>query len=83
MKTSDLLMSSLHISEDEYVFTGSFLLSSGHKTMPVDISDLQKSEKIRYLKFFFNLEETEDEIIETLMNMIIEKSSVTSRGVGC
>lgn len=82
MKTADLLLSSLHITEDDYIFSGTFNLSFRDKSITVDVSDLQNDDKIRELKTFFNLEESEDEIFNTLMNMVIEKSSISCRIIG-
>jgi len=82
MKTADLLLSSLHITEDDYIFSGTFNLSYKDKSMTVDVTDLQNDMKIREIKTFFDLEESEDEILNTLMNMVIEKSAISSRIIG-
>ncbi|HHW47709.1 MAG TPA: hypothetical protein GXX14_03715 [Clostridiaceae bacterium] len=79
MKTSDLLLSNLNITEDGYVYKGTFFLSNGEKTIEVDVADLQHNSKIVELKNFFNLEETDEKIRNTIIDMIIEKSSISSR----
>ena len=40
MRISDLLISGVHISEDNYHYTGQFTLSDGNKTLDVDIAEL-------------------------------------------
>jgi len=79
MKTSDLLLSNLNITEDEYVYKGTFYLSNGEKTIEVDVADLQHISKIHELKDFFNLEETDEIIRNALIEMLVEKASISSR----
>jgi len=79
MKASDLLLSNLNITEDEYVYKGSFFLSDGEKSIEVDVADLQHNSKILELKNFFNLDESEEIIRNTIVEMIVEKSSISSK----
>ena len=79
MKTTDLLLSSLSITEDEYDYKGSFFLGSGGVSVKVDISDLQSNTKIDELKGVFKLEEEPDEIRKIIMDMVMEKAVISSK----
>jgi hypothetical protein len=79
MKTFELLVSSLNITEDEYSYKGAFILGSGEKTMNVDISDLEDSAKLNGIKSFFHLDEAPEEIRKTLMDLIMEKAYISSK----
>lgn len=78
MKTSQLLLSSLDITEDAYFFKAQFILSTFNKTRSVDISDLDSEAKLMEIKEFFNLEETPLEIKSQLMELIMEKAKISS-----
>lgn len=79
MKTSDLLLSSLNITEDDYDYKGLFILSSNNVSINVDIADLENNNKVEELKCVFGLEEPVEEIREVLMNMIMEKAAISSK----
>lgn len=79
MKTSDLLLSSLNITEDEYNYKGLFILSCQNKSLNVDMSDLLDNSFIDKLRNLFNLDETDDEIRKSLMDMIMEKAAISSK----
>lgn len=78
MKTSQLLLSGLDITEDAYNFEAQFILSASDKSRSVDIGDLDLEAKLREIKEFFNLEETPLEIRSQLMEMIMEKANISS-----
>jgi len=79
MKTDRLVLSSLHITEDEYHFKGQFILNAPGKSRSIDIEDLEKSAFLEDLKSYFSLEESIGEIKNTLMDMIIEKAHISSK----
>lgn len=78
MRTSDLLLSSLDITEDEYFYKGQFILSSADKAKHVDIMELERVTDLSELKSFFSLEESSDEIRKILMEMVMEKADIGS-----
>ena len=78
MKTSDLYLSVLDITEDEYNYKGQFLLNAPGKSKGYDINDLDSDEKLLELKKFFELEEPTDQIRNIIMEMIMEKAHVSS-----
>ncbi|MEN6313106.1 MAG: hypothetical protein ABFD25_02535 [Clostridiaceae bacterium] len=78
MKTSQLLLSGLDITEDAYNFEAQFILSISDKSRSVDIGDLDLEAKLREIKEFFNLEETPLEIRSQLMELIMEKANISS-----
>lgn len=78
MKTSELLLSSLNITEDDYSYKGLFILNDDSKSLQMDMSDLENDSKIADLKAYFNLEENTSEIKKTVMEMIFDKVSISS-----
>ena len=78
MKTSELLLSSLNITEDDYSYKGLFILSANSKSIQTDMSDLENDSKMTDLKAFFSLEESIAEIRMILMDMIFDKASISS-----
>ncbi len=78
MKTLDLLVSNLNITEDEYLFKGPFTLSSGELTMDLDITDIDIPEKLDEIKSYFNLEEDTSQINKILFNAVLEKAGISS-----
>lgn len=79
MRTHQLLLSALDITEDGYIFKGQFILSGGGKTMHVDIEDLEKQSFLTDLKNYFGLEEEASEIRNILMDMVVEKARIGSK----
>lgn len=79
MKTVNLLVSSLSITEDDYSYKGLFILSENEKTINVDISDLENNSKLMEIKAFFELEESPVEIRKILMDLVMEKASISSK----
>lgn len=78
MKTSQLLLSGLDITEDAYNFKAQFILSTSNKSRSVDIGDLDSEAKLCEIKDFFNLEEAPSEIGNQLMELIMEKANISS-----
>lgn len=78
MKTFQLLLSGLDITEDAYIFKAQFILSSSDTSRSVDIGDLDSEAKLAEIKEFFMLEETPSEIRSQLMEMIMEKANISS-----
>jgi len=79
MRTTELLLSSLNITEDEYNYEGLFFLSVGNISMKVDMTDFQNHSKIEEIKDYFNLDDTNEEVRKILMDKIMEKVIISSR----
>lgn len=73
MKTEQLLLSSLDITEDEYIFKGQFILSGKGKSKQVDMEQLDQQAYLEELKEYFDLEEPTSEIRNKLISMVVEK----------
>ncbi len=78
MKTSELLLSSLNITEDDYSYKGLFILSSNSKSKQMDMSDLDHDSRMDDLKEYFGLDESSAEIKVILMDMIFDKANISS-----
>ena len=78
MKTSQLLLSGLDITEDEYNFKAQFILNAPGKSKSFDIDDLDSDSKLDKIKTYFDLEESLSEIKKQLMEMIMEKANIGS-----
>ncbi|HEX2946572.1 MAG TPA: hypothetical protein VHT96_11530 [Clostridia bacterium] len=78
MKTKQLLLSGLDISEDEYSFKAQFILSASGRSTSVDLESIEQTAILEELKDFFELEEDTDEIKKLLMDMVVEKAHVNS-----
>ena len=78
MRTSELLLSSLNITEDDYSYKGLFILSADSKSRQMDMSELENASKMTDLKAYFNLDEDIAEIKMTLMDMIFDKANISS-----
>lgn len=79
MKTSDLLLSGLDITEDRYIYEGKFILSTPDKSKNVNIGDLDLESKLLELKTYFALDETPTEIRRQLMDMVMENANIVSK----
>lgn len=79
MRTNQLILSGLHITEDEYSYKGQFNLNSQGKSISVDMEDLERSSFISELKNYYDLEEPFGDIRNILMDMIIERANVASK----
>ncbi len=79
MKMDQLALSSLHITEDEYHFKGQFILSAPGKSRSIDLEDLEKITLLEDLKSYFGLEESINEIKDTLMDKVMEKAHISSK----
>jgi hypothetical protein len=79
MKTSDLLLSSLSITEDYYNYRGTFFLRCQDISVKVDLADLECDSKISELKDTFKLEENCDEIRKILIQRLVEEAGISSK----
>ena len=79
MKASELLVSSVNITEDEYCYKGTFILSGNDKSLYMDMAELEDTRKIEDIKSMFGLEESTDAVNKTIMDMILEKAAISSR----
>lgn len=79
MKTNELLLSSLHITEDDYNYKGLFFLSRNDVSVKVDLADVQDHLKIKELKNTFKLEEDIEDIQKNLIEMLVEKAHISCR----
>ncbi len=78
MKTFQLLLSGLDITEDAYSFKAQFILSAHGKSKSVDIDDLDSESMLQKIKTYFGLEESHEEINKQLMIMVMEKAHIGS-----
>ena len=78
MKTSQLLLSGLDITEDAYNFKAQFILTASGKSKSFDIGDLDSESMLEKIKIYFSLEESPAEIKRQLMEMIMEKANIGS-----
>jgi len=81
MKISDLLISGVHISEDNYHYTGQFTLSAGNKSIDVDITELNDNKVIDSIKKYFNLQESVETIRQSLIDRLVLKAGIPSKNV--
>lgn len=81
MKTRDLLLSSLNITEDDYSYKGQFILSAGETSTHVELLELESDAGLQKIKAIFQLEESFDEIKKMIMEKVMEKASISSRNV--
>lgn len=79
MKTNELLVSNLSITEDDYNYKGIFTLSNKDNSISVDLADLESTAKLDEIKTFFHLEDDIEIIKDTILKMVIENSSISSR----
>lgn len=79
MKISDLLISSVNITEDDYHYKGQFILNSGDKSISVDVSELDNKDTLSYIKDYFNINESIDEIRKNIMERLVEKAGISSK----
>ncbi len=79
MRTNQLIISGLHITEDEYSYKGQFILNAPGKSRSIDMDDLERSSFISELKKYFELEEQVGDIRNLLMDMIVERAHVGSK----
>lgn len=79
MTTAELLVSSVHITEDEYNYKGEFMLSGSDKTMNVDLSDMENTAKLQEIKTFFELDDASETIYKTIMEKVMDKAALSSR----
>lgn len=78
MKTSQLLLSGLDITEDEYSYKAQFILNAPGKSKSYEIGDLESGKTLAEIKSFFSLDETPDEIGKLLMDMVMDKANIGS-----
>lgn len=79
MNANELLVSSVHITEDEYCYKGLFILSNSDKSMNVDLAEFEGLSKIEEIKSFFNLEDSNDIIKKVILENIMDKASLSSK----
>jgi hypothetical protein len=81
MKVENLLISGVHITEDDYNYTGQFILSSSDKSVDVKVEDLNEQDKLLGIKEMFDLEEDTEDIRQHLLDCLVEKSGISSKNV--
>jgi Asp-tRNA(Asn)/Glu-tRNA(Gln) amidotransferase C subunit len=79
MRTEQLLLSGLDITEDGYIFKGQFILSNKNKSKHVDMEELEQRSFLEDLKNFFELEEPIREIRNKIIDMVVEKAQISSK----
>ena len=78
MRTSELLLSSLNITEDDYDYKGQFILSTSDKARSVDMAEIETEARLKDISDFFELEEDLEKIRQILMDMVMEKADICS-----
>ena len=78
MKTLQLILSGLDITEDDYSFKAQFILNAQGKSKNVDIGDLDSDLILKEIKTYFDLEEAPVEIKKQLMDLVMEKAHIGS-----
>ncbi|NSW92585.1 MAG: hypothetical protein HPY74_18345 [Firmicutes bacterium] len=79
MKVSDLLISSLNITEDDYYYKGQFILNSHDKSLHVDVAELDDENTLSYIKNYFDIEQSIAEIRKDLIIRLVKKAGISSR----
>ncbi len=79
MKTAELLVSSVNITEDEYNYKGLFILSSPDKSINLDLAEMENEDKIAEIRSFFSLEDSNEDIRKAIMEKVFEKAAISSR----
>jgi hypothetical protein len=78
MKTIDLLVSNVNITEDDYSYKGLFILSFEEKSLNLDMTELENNDKIEEIKNQFGLHEENSIIKKIIMDKVFEKASISS-----
>jgi fructose-1-phosphate kinase PfkB-like protein len=79
MKSNDLLVSNLNISEDEYSYKGLFTLSGEGISMAVDLSELDENVTINEIISKFTLKESKEEIRKIIMDKVMVQAAVSTQ----
>lgn len=79
MKISDLLISCVHITEDNYHYKGQFILNAGGRSINVDLSDIDDNDILSYIKDYFSIVEQTREIRNNLISRLVEKAGISSK----
>lgn len=79
MKSNDLLVSNLNISEDEYSYKGLFTLSGEGISMAVDLSELDENVTINEIINKFSLQESKEEIRKIIMDKVMVQAAVSTQ----
>jgi 23S rRNA U2552 (ribose-2'-O)-methylase RlmE/FtsJ len=78
MKSEQLKVLSLNISEDNYDYRALFRLCTDTACMDVDLTDLSLNIKVEEIKAKFELDEQIEEIRDIITNKVITVSDVKS-----
>lgn len=79
MRITDLMITNVNITEDEYSYGASFVISAGSHELRLDLSDLDNPEKLNELKGKFELAETVEGIRKYIFDAVMENAGLTSR----
>jgi hypothetical protein len=79
MKLEQLLVTNLSISEDNYQYQAKFSIGTDQFKFDLEISDLETEKVLQDLKDQFSLEEDLGSIKKKVTEMVIEKSSISSK----
>jgi hypothetical protein len=79
MQITSLVVTNVHITEDEYNYKASFNISNGGRELRLELSDLDNPEKLKEIKTDFGLSEALEEIRKFIFDAVIEKSALSSR----
>ncbi len=80
MKSRDLRVVGLSITEDFYNYKGTFWLHGGNDSIFVDLEEFN-DEMLEKIREKFGIEEEPEAIRETIMSKLVEASKLESRDV--
>ena len=79
MLSKDLKVRTLDITEDNYEFKALFRLCSGDACLDIDLEELSEKSQIEEIKRAFSIHEEDQIVVDTIMEKIMEASSLESR----
>jgi hypothetical protein len=80
MYCKDLKVVNLTITEDFYEYKGIFQLCSGKKRVEIDLAEFNtNTERINEIRDLFGLQESVEEIYETIMDKVMDATKIHSR----
>lgn len=83
MKINELLVSGVNISEDDYDYRGTFILSNKNEdSMEVDLAEFESDESVLLLiKSEFGLVDPISSIKDAIMKKVMENAALSSKNV--
>jgi hypothetical protein len=79
MQAKDLNVVNLTITEDFYDYKGLFRLCTGEECLDINLVELEKENELKNIKNKFDLEEDINVIKNTIMDKVMEATTIESR----